>query len=179
MLDRFVGEPLRAAEPVALPNGMFLHDFIAGDGQEVKADSKVRVNYRLFLLDTTKIHDTWETKRDETFLVSQAPLKGMAEGMVGMRVGGKRKIAMPYGLAFGEAGNEISPRKAMVVCDVFIEDHLRLSKQRRFDGYNRLIAELNKFSLHPLDRPEQIDRGRSGRSKVVANRKNGGFKVVQ
>jgi peptidylprolyl isomerase len=78
------------------------------------------VNYRLFLLDNTKLHDTWQTKRTETFAVSEAPLQGMREGMVGMRVGGKRKIAMPYDKAFGEAGNEIAPPKAMVVCDVAV-----------------------------------------------------------
>jgi peptidylprolyl isomerase len=122
MLDRFVGEPLRSADPIELPNGMFVHDFTVGDGAEVTAASKVRVNYRLFLLDTTKIHDTWETKQDETFAVSEAPLKGITEGIVGMRAGGKRKLAIPYVLAFGEAGNEIAPRKAMVVCDIAVEE---------------------------------------------------------
>jgi peptidylprolyl isomerase len=121
LLDRFVGEPLRAAEPVELPNGMLMHDFIVGEGPEVSADTKVSVNYRLFLLDTTKIHDTWETQQTETFRVSEAPLQGMREGLVGMRAGGKRKLAIPYPLAFGEAGNEVAPRKAMVVCDVQIE----------------------------------------------------------
>jgi peptidylprolyl isomerase len=124
LLDRFAGEPLRSAQPIALENGMYVHDFIVGDGAVVAADSKVQVNYRLFLLDNTKLHDTWKSKRPETFLVSQAPLKGMTEGLIGMRVGGKRKLAMPYALAFGEAGNEIAPPKAMVVCDVFVEQLL-------------------------------------------------------
>jgi FKBP-type peptidyl-prolyl cis-trans isomerase len=121
LLDRFVGEPLRSAEPVELPNGVLIHDFIVGEGPEVSADTKVRVNYRLFLLDMTKIHDTWETKQAEAFMVSEAPLQGMREGMIGMREGGKRKLAIPYPLAFGEAGNEIAPRKAMVICDLIIE----------------------------------------------------------
>jgi peptidylprolyl isomerase len=46
----------------------------------------------------------------------------MTEGMVGMRVGGKRKIAMPYNLAFGEQGNDVAPPKAMVVCDISVEE---------------------------------------------------------
>jgi hypothetical protein len=120
MLDRFAGEPLRKEKPTELPNGMFLHDFIVGEGPEVTAASKVKANYRLFLLDNTKLHDTWQTKRPETFAISQAPLVGMSEGMVGMRVGGKRKIAMPYEKAFGEAGNDLVPPRAMVVCDVAV-----------------------------------------------------------
>lgn len=121
MLDRFAGEPLRAGKPTELENGMYLFDFTIGEGPEVTADSKVKVHYRLFLLDNTKLHDTWESKRPETFVISSAPLEGMTTGMVGMRVGGKRKIAMPYELAFGEAGNELAPPRAMVVCDVAID----------------------------------------------------------
>jgi len=122
MLDRFAGEPLRKKEPSELPNGMLICDISEGDGQEITADSKVKVNYRLFLLDQTKLHDTWKSKLPETFPVSQAPLKGMSEGMVGMRVGGKRKLAIPYALAFGEKGNEIAPPKAMVICDLAVEE---------------------------------------------------------
>ncbi len=121
MLDRFAGEPLRASKPTELENGMYLFDFTIGDGAEVTAESKVKVHYRLFLLDNIKLHDTWETKRPETFVISGAPLKGMSAGMVGMKVGGKRKLAIPYELAFGEAGNELAPPRAMVVCDVAIE----------------------------------------------------------
>jgi FKBP-type peptidyl-prolyl cis-trans isomerase len=119
--DRFAGEPLRAGKPTELENGMYLFDFTIGEGEPVTADSKVKVHYRLFLLDNDKLHDTWKDKRPETFVISSAPLKGMSQGMVGMKVGGKRKIVMPYNLAFGEAGNELAPPRAMVVCDVAIE----------------------------------------------------------
>lgn len=122
LLDRFSGEPPRSGEPTELENGMFLYDFEVGDGETVALDSKVRVNYRMFLLDGTKLYDTWKDKKEETFKVSGAPLKGMTEGMIGMRVGGRRKIAIPYPLAFGENGRpELAPPKAMVVCDVQIE----------------------------------------------------------
>jgi FKBP-type peptidyl-prolyl cis-trans isomerase len=122
MLDRFPGTPLRKGEPSEQPSGMYTFDFVTGDGPTIGADSKVKVNYRLFLLDMTKLHDTLKMNQPETFVVSQAPLKGMTEGMVGMRVGGKRKLAIPYELAFGEKGNEITPPKAMVICDVTIEE---------------------------------------------------------
>lgn len=122
LLDRFPGTPLRRAQPLELPTGIFLHDFIVGDGPSVTRESKVSVQYRLFLLDNTKLHDTWARNLPETFLVTQAPLKGMTEGLIGMRVGGKRKIAMPFELAFGEAGNATVPPKAMVICDVSVVD---------------------------------------------------------
>lgn len=121
MCDRFAGEPLRKDKPIELANGMFLFDLTVGEGAEVAADSKVKVHYRLFLLDNIKLHDTWDSKRPETFVVSGAPLKGMTAGMIGMKVGGKRKIVMPYDMAFGESGNEIAPPRAMIVCDVAVE----------------------------------------------------------
>lgn len=121
MLDRYPGEPLRKARATPRPDGLILHDFVEGDGPLVEADSKVQVNYRLFLLDTSKLHDTWEKKRPETFVVSEAPFKGLAVGMPGMRVGGRRKIVMPYEFAFGEQGNDIAPPRAMVVCDIQVE----------------------------------------------------------
>ncbi|MEQ1893105.1 MAG: FKBP-type peptidyl-prolyl cis-trans isomerase [Planctomycetota bacterium] len=123
LMDRFPGEPLRnKGKAVQREDGLYVHDFVVGDGQEIARGTKVKVNYRLFLLDGQKIHDTWFTKLAETFQVDQAPLKGMTEGMVGMRVGGRRKIAMPAALAFGSKGNELAPPDAMIVCDVAIEE---------------------------------------------------------
>ena len=119
--DRFPGEPLRSGKPTLLPSGLWVYDFEQGDGATVSATSKVKVHYRLWLLDQTKLHDTWKDKKPETFLLSDAPLQGMIEGMEGMRVGGRRKIAIPYQRAFGEKANEIAPAKAMIVCDVRVE----------------------------------------------------------
>jgi peptidylprolyl isomerase len=123
MMDRFPGEPIRnKGKALAREDGLHVYDFIVGDGQELARDTKIKVNYRLFLLDGQKIHDTWQTKLPESFRVDAAPLRGMTEGMVGMRVGGKRKIAMPAAQAFGAKGNELAPPDAMIICDVAIEE---------------------------------------------------------
>lgn len=121
MTDRYPGEPLRKSEPTPHASGLLVHDLREGDGPKVTAESKVRVNYRLFLLDGTKIHDTWEKRRPETFLISEAPLKGLTQAMPDMRVGGRRKIIIPFESAFGEAGNEVAPPKATIVCDIDVE----------------------------------------------------------
>lgn len=123
LMDRFPGEPLRnKGQATELEGGLLVYDFVVGDGQELARDAKIKVNYRLFLLDGQKIYDTWETKLPETFLVGEAPLKGMTEGLLGMRVGGRRKIAMPGSLGFGQQGNELAPPDAMIVCDVVVEE---------------------------------------------------------
>jgi len=123
LMDRFPGEPLRNKGTAAvLPNGLNVYDFVVGDGQELARDTKIKVNYRLFLLDGQKIYDTWETKLPETFAVGEAPLKGITEGLLGMRVGGRRKIAMPGSLGFGPKGSELAPPDAMIVCDLVVEE---------------------------------------------------------
>jgi peptidylprolyl isomerase len=124
LLDRFPGTPLRRFEPTILPDGLVVYDWRPGEGDPITADAKVKVHYRLWLLDNTKIHDTLKSKLPETFQVSEAPLKGMTAGLLGMKVGGKRKICIPYSLAFGAAANEIAPPKAMVVCDIEILERL-------------------------------------------------------
>lgn len=121
LLDRFAGTPLRRGVPTELDNGLVIYDFKPGEGEELTPASKVRVSYRLWLLDNTKVHDTFKNKQPETFLVSEAPLEGMRQGLLGMKVGGRRKICMPYTMAFGEAGGPLAPPRAMIVCDMCVD----------------------------------------------------------
>jgi FKBP-type peptidyl-prolyl cis-trans isomerase len=124
LLDRFPGTPLRRGRPTQLENGLVIYDFQEGEGEPATPDSHAKFDYRLWLLDNTKIHDTQKTKLPEVFTVSEAPLEGMRLGILGMKPGGRRKICMPYSLAFGEAGNEIAPPKAMIVCDIYLRDYV-------------------------------------------------------
>jgi hypothetical protein len=119
--DRFVGEPLRKDKPMTLENGMLAFDFVPGDGPVIAADSRVKVNYWLWLLDNTKIHDTWKSKLPETFVVSEAPLKGMTEGMIGMRVGGNASSASP-GAGVRRAGQRPRAAEGDDHCDVSVEE---------------------------------------------------------
>jgi FKBP-type peptidyl-prolyl cis-trans isomerase len=118
--DRFPGEPLRTNKPVALPSGLLIHDFVQGDGAQVTRSSNVRTNYRLWLLDGTKIKDTWQSNKPETFVVEKAALPGMVEGMEGMRIGGRRKIVIPHSLAYGDRAVGNVPERAAVVVDIEI-----------------------------------------------------------
>jgi hypothetical protein len=120
--DRYAGEPLRKDQPTLLDNGLLVFDFLTGEGAEINADSRIRVNYRLFLLDGTLVHDTWDSKRAEVFKLSEAPIKGITEGLMGLRVGTKRKIVMPHEMAFGDQGTARIPPRATITCDIIIED---------------------------------------------------------
>jgi FKBP-type peptidyl-prolyl cis-trans isomerase len=116
--DRFPGEPLRTNKPVSLSSGLLIHDFVQGDGAQVTRSSNVKTNYRMWLLDGTKIKDTWQSGKPETFVVEKAALPGMVEGMEGMRVGGRRKIVIPHSLAYGDRAVGNVPEKAVLVLDI-------------------------------------------------------------
>jgi hypothetical protein len=120
--DRFAGEPLRKNEPRIHESGLMVYDFAVGDGPIVTPRSTVRIHYRAFLLDNTKVFDTIKMKRPETWVASAVPIRGVAEGIIGMRAGGRRKIVIPYEKAFGEAGNAFAPPRAMVTFDVTMLD---------------------------------------------------------
>ena len=51
------------------------------------------------------LRSTWEEPvPTQLVLAPSGQMDGMVEGMVGMRVGGRRAITVPYELAFGEEG---------------------------------------------------------------------------
>jgi len=82
-----------------------IEDIILGDGLEASAGKKVTVNYIGTLSDGTKFDSSYD--RGETFtfdLGAGEVIKGWDRGVVGMKVGGKRKLTIPPSLGYGESG---------------------------------------------------------------------------
>jgi peptidylprolyl isomerase len=97
-------------------------DIKEGDGLPVKAGDIVDVNYvgRLYYggkqFDASADHGT-----PLEFTVGHGDvIKGMDEGIIGMRVGGKRQLMIPSTLAYGSAGagHGLIPGDAPLVFDL-------------------------------------------------------------
>ncbi|MCD6250061.1 MAG: FKBP-type peptidyl-prolyl cis-trans isomerase [candidate division Zixibacteria bacterium] len=96
---------------VTLPSGVRYIDLETGTGEELVHGTYVQWDYSLFLADPSgliKAQPVASTvKQPDDFYRGQAGvtgLKGLAEGVIGMKVGGLRRIHVPWELGWGEAG---------------------------------------------------------------------------
>jgi FKBP-type peptidyl-prolyl cis-trans isomerase len=112
-------EPTVSIPAGAPPTTLVKKDLIVGTGAVAKSGSKVTVNYVGELYKTHKVFDaSW--KRSQTFgpitLGQGQVIKGWDEGIVGMKVGGRRELIIPPGLGYGKAGSPptIPPNATLV-----------------------------------------------------------------
>lgn len=104
-----------------MPNGMLYNDITVGDGAQVRRGSTVRIDYVLSLLDGVIVTNTHEENMSRVFKVEDAPIEGIAAGLIGMRANGKRKLVIPPSLAYGRLGfKNLIPPDATLVIDLVL-----------------------------------------------------------
>jgi FKBP-type peptidyl-prolyl cis-trans isomerase len=97
-----------------------IEDIVVGTGAEAKAGDTVTVDYTGWLTNGTKF-DSSIGKTPLVFVLGVGQvIKGWDQGVVGMKVGGKRTLTIPPDLAYGAqgAGNGVIPSNATLVFDV-------------------------------------------------------------
>jgi FKBP-type peptidyl-prolyl cis-trans isomerase FkpA len=89
------------------PTKLEIVDTSVGTGREAKDGDTVHVRYTGTLLNGTKF-DSTSDHGDEPFkftLGKGEVIKGWDEGVVGMKIGGKRTLRIPPALGYGEQGS--------------------------------------------------------------------------
>jgi peptidylprolyl isomerase len=90
----------------APPAELVIEDIEEGDGPEAQSGNDVEVHYVGVAWSTRKQFDaSWD--RGDTFVFGLGRgqvIKGWDEGVVGMKVGGRRRITIPPNKGYGAAG---------------------------------------------------------------------------
>jgi FKBP-type peptidyl-prolyl cis-trans isomerase FkpA len=108
-------DPDGPAMPAASPSALKTVDIAAGSGAVVASGSRVQVNYTGWLYDPAAPdgkgakYDASAPGKPFTFVIGlasgdDAAIAGISQGVIGMRVGGRRTIQVPASLAYGGLG---------------------------------------------------------------------------
>ncbi|MGH3274676.1 MAG: FKBP-type peptidyl-prolyl cis-trans isomerase [Streptosporangiaceae bacterium] len=105
------------------PAALEITDVWAGDGAEAKAGDTVRVHYVGVAFSTGEQFDaSWDRGDPLQFQLGVGQvIAGWDQGVLGMRVGGRRQLVIPPALAYGDrgAGSAIAPGETLIfVCDL-------------------------------------------------------------
>ncbi|MCR4311351.1 MAG: FKBP-type peptidyl-prolyl cis-trans isomerase [Candidatus Taylorbacteria bacterium] len=99
--------------------GLVMQDVVAGEGEDVKVGNTISVHYRGKLLDGAEFDNSYDRGEPITFTVGNGDLiRGFDQGVVGMRVGGKRVITIPPEMAYGAQAVGGIPANATLVFEV-------------------------------------------------------------
>ncbi len=95
-----------------------IEDLIAGDGPPCPPGAIVQVNFTASF--GGKVYDSSAMRKRPLSLPLSSPslIEGLKRGIPGMRVGGTRRIEIPWRLAYGESGRDPIPPKTDLVFEV-------------------------------------------------------------
>lgn len=108
------------------PEDLVIEDLVAGEGEEARAGQTAVVHYVGVAVSSGEEFDaSWNRGVPFDFpLGAGHVIAGWDRGVVGMRVGGRRRLVIPSHLGYGErgAGGVIAPHETLI----FVVDLLAL-----------------------------------------------------
>lgn len=112
--------PKPLVEPIDgnLPDHLDIIDLTVGDGVEARAGQTAVVHYVGVAASTGEQFDaSWDRSEPFTFSLGAGHvISGWDQGVVGMRVGGRRRLVIPPHLGYGArgAGGVIRPNETLI-----------------------------------------------------------------
>ncbi len=111
-------------EPTKTASGLEYWDIKVGTGAIAQSGHQVKVDYTGWLTNGKKFDSSVGTGKPFDFMLGAGQvIKGWDEGIVGMKVGGKRQLRIPPDLAYGVKGfSTLIPPNSTLIFDVRLVD---------------------------------------------------------
>jgi FKBP-type peptidyl-prolyl cis-trans isomerase len=94
-----------------------IHELQAGDGPGVKDGDRISLHYRGTFPDGKEFDSSYKRNQPFEFVVGKGQvIKGFDLGVLGLQVGGKRRVEIPSDFGYGArgAGGAIPPNQDLV-----------------------------------------------------------------
>lgn len=103
-----------------MSDGLQIDELVVGDGPAARSGQRVSVHYTGWLTDGTKFDSSHDRGQPFSFrLGASEVILGWDDGIVGMQVGGKRRLTIPPDLGYGRRGKRgVIPPNATLVFEV-------------------------------------------------------------
>lgn len=96
----------QGGKEITTPSGLKYVDLVEGTGASPQKGQTVTVNYTGTLENGTKFDSSYDHGQPFQFPIGRGRvIRGWDEGLMTMKVGGKRKLIVPSQLGYGPAGN--------------------------------------------------------------------------
>ncbi len=117
-------KPAEGDKTVKTASGLIYEDVVVGTGASPVAGRPVVVHYRGTLTTGKEFDASYNRNQPFTFTIGVGQvIKGWDEGVMGMKVGGKRKLTIPADLGYGARGaGGVIPPNATLLFDVELLD---------------------------------------------------------
>jgi len=115
-----LGLTMGCQRPAPAAGSLQVSDQVVGTGAEAAPGRTVLMHYRGRLPDGQRFDSSYERGRPIEFVLGQKMvIPGWEQGVIGMRVGGKRTLVIPPQLAYGAAGQGAAvPPNATLIFEV-------------------------------------------------------------
>lgn len=94
-------------------------EIVVGAGPVAEAGKQIIVNYRGWLTDGRLFDDSYQKGKPFVFIPGEHKvILGWEQGVLGMKVGGKRRLIVPPVVGYGAEGKDPIPGNAVLVFDI-------------------------------------------------------------
>lgn len=136
---------------IIVPIELQTEDIVIGEGVEIATDDTLIVNMVESLENGTVITNTYENNTPIELSISDE-IEGLKKGLNGMKVGGKRKITIPYQDAFGSTGSAPTiPARSNMIYEIEvleITEPTGISYEIIKEGSGKIVNKNDKVSVH-------------------------------